>query len=69
LLKIQNSEYAIFDDYQKTSCIMLFGKFQYYKNGMHQVGPNCNFIQNFSSLAVKGETVGVTQISADGGGT
>jgi hypothetical protein len=43
-------------------------KFQILKNGMHQVGPNCNFPKIFSSLALKGEAVGVAQISPYGGG-
>jgi hypothetical protein len=39
-------------------------------NAKHQVGPNCNFIQNFSSLALKGDAVGVVPISAGyGSGT
>jgi hypothetical protein len=38
------------------------------KNGMHQVGPNCNFFQNFSSLALKVEAVDAAQNSPYGGG-
>jgi hypothetical protein len=38
------------------------------KKGTHQVGPNCNFPEIFRSLALKGETVGVAQISPYGGG-
>jgi hypothetical protein len=43
-------------------------KFQNSKKGMHQVGPNCNFPEIFISLALKGEAVGVAQISPYGGG-
>jgi hypothetical protein len=37
--------------------------FQNSKNGMHQVGPKVNFLENFSSLALIGEAAGVAQIS------
>jgi hypothetical protein len=42
-------------------------KFQNSKNGMHQFGPNYNFIQKFSSLALKWKAVGVAQIYAYAG--
>jgi hypothetical protein len=45
-----------------------FSKFQNSKNGMYQVSPNCNFIQNFSSLALKEDAIGVAQISPYSGG-
>jgi hypothetical protein len=43
-------------------------KFQTFKNGKHQVSPNCNFPEIFCLLAFKGEAVGVAQISAYAGG-
>jgi hypothetical protein len=47
--------------------VFFLKKFQNSKNGMHQVGPNCNIILNFSSY-LKREAVGVAQISAYAGG-
>jgi hypothetical protein len=51
--------------------ILNFKKFQNFEYEVHQTGPNRYCMQNFSSLPLKGEAVGVAQISVNGigGGT
>jgi hypothetical protein len=43
-------------------------EFQHNISTMHQIGPNCNTVKNFSSLALKGEAAGLAKSSAYGGG-
>jgi hypothetical protein len=61
-------EYVVFKILNFKFFTQEISKFQNNKNDMHQVGSNCNFPEIFSSLALKGEAVGVAQISPYGGG-
>jgi hypothetical protein len=54
----------VFQNFKFENFTQEIPKFQNSKKGMHQVGLNCNFIQNFSSLALKEKAVVVAQISA-----